>query len=269
MRPFILSSPRRRGSRLTRQLDALFHGTFLFLILSVFSPNLSASSLADTISLIKPSLVAIGTFQKTRNPQYLFKGTGFVAGNGKQVVTNNHVIPMELDHENRETLAVFSGEGKRFQVIPADLIKRDKRHELALLEITQALPVLKLADNNTRPDGSDIAITGFPLGMLLGLYPVTHKGIVAANVPLAIPPASQKNLTADMIRALRNPFRVYQLDITAYPGNSGSPVYDPVNGQVIAVVNSVYIKGKKESALSEPTGITYAIPVKFVRQLFD
>lgn len=225
--------------------------------------------LVSTISQVKPSIVAIGTYQKTRNPQYIFKGTGFAVGNGQQVITNDHVVPLKLDLENRETLAVFSGEGQKFRVIPAELIKRDKLHDLALLEIGHKLKPLSLADKTTLPAGSDIAITGFPIGMVLGLYPVTHKGIIAANVPLLIPPASQKKLTAELIRALRNPFKVYQLDIVAYPGNSGSPLYTIDNGKVVGVLNSVFVKGKKETALSDPTGISYAIPVKFVHQLLD
>lgn len=251
---------------LKQKLNAL--NPFLFFLLFLFSVDtLSAESLSKTISRIKPSIVAIGTFQKTRNPQYVFKGTGFVAGNGRQVITNSHLIPVKLDHENREVLAVFSGEGKRFKVLPADLLKRDRVHDLALLETQSKLPAMNLGNGSKLNDGSDIAITGFPLGMVLGLYPVTHQGIIAAHVPLVIPPAQQKNLTTDMIRALRNPFKVYQLDITAYPGNSGSPVYDPGSGDVIAVINSGYVKSKKETALSEPSGITYAIPVKFVKQL--
>ena len=194
---------------LKQKLNALI--TLSFFLIPFFPVDtISAESLSKTISRIKPSVVAIGTFQKTRNPQYVFKGTGFIVGNGKQVITNSHLIPSKLDHKNREILAVFSGEGKRFKVLPADLLKRDSVHDLALLEISQSLPAMRLAGNKTLADGADIAITGFPIGMVLGLYPVTHKGIIAANVPLAIPPASQKNLTTDMIRALRNPFKVYQ-----------------------------------------------------------
>ena len=66
---------------------------------------------------------------------------------------------------------------------------------------------------------------------------------------------------------MRNPFVVYQLDIVAYPGNSGSPVYNVETGEVIGVVNSVFVKGTKESALEKPSGISYAIPVKYVHDL--
>ena len=252
---------------LKQKLTALF--SFFCLLFFLSADSASAASFVDTISRIKPSIVAIGTFQKTRNPQYVFKGTGFVVGNGQHIVTNNHVVPDKLDHEHNETLAIFTGKGKQVRAIAADLIKKDAMHDLALLEIQEKLPAMQLSASSSLPDGSDIAFTGFPIGMVLGVFPVTHEGIVSANVPLAIPPANQKDLTTNMIRALRNPYMVYQLDAVAYPGNSGSPVYDKTSGRVVAVVNSVFVKGKKETALSDPTGITYAIPVSYVKELLN
>jgi len=62
---------------------------------------------------------------------------------------------------------------------------------------------------------------------------------------------------------------IYQLDAIAYPGNSGSPMYDPKSGEVIGVINKVLVKDTKESALSSPTGISYAIPVKYVHKLIS
>ena len=43
--------------------------------------------------------------------------------------------------------------------------------------------------------------------------------------------------------------------------------YDPATGEVLGIINSVFVKGTKESALESPTGITYAIPVRFLRAL--
>ena len=37
-------------------------------------------------------------------------------------------------------------------------------------------------------------------------------------------------------------FDVYQLDATAYPGNSGSPLLDADSGKVLGVINSVFVK---------------------------
>jgi S1-C subfamily serine protease len=55
----------------------------------------------------------------------------------------------------------------------------------------------------------------------------------------------------------------------AYPGNSGSPLYDGHTGEVIGVINAVFVKSTKENALKDPSGITYAIPAKYVRELLE
>jgi S1-C subfamily serine protease len=62
-------------------------------------------------------------------------------------------------------------------------------------------------------------------------------------------------------------FRVFQLDATAYPGNSGSPIYDPATGDVLGIVNMVYVKSTKEAVLAQPSGITYAVPANHVGAL--
>jgi len=129
------------------------------------------------------------------------------------------------------------------------------------------LKPLKLGAARMVREGSEIAFTGFPIGMVLGLYPVTHRGIVSAVTPVVIPAMSSRQLTARIIKRMRDPYKVYQLDATAYPGNSGSPVYLEGSGRVIGVINSVLVKTTKESALNDPSGITYAIPVRFVYAL--
>jgi len=62
-------------------------------------------------------------------------------------------------------------------------------------------------------------------------------------------------------------FPVFQLDATAYPGNSGSPVYDAATAEVLGVVNMVFVKGTKETALTQPSGITYAVPARYIQAL--
>jgi len=42
---------------------------------------------------------------------------------------------------------------------------------------------------------------------------------------------------------------------------------DAATGEVLAVINMVLVKGSKESAITHPSGISYAIPVRFVREL--
>jgi S1-C subfamily serine protease len=73
---------------------------------------------------------------------------------------------------------------------------------------------------------------------------------------------------ATMLRRLAGgAFAVFQLDATAYPGNSGSPLYMADTGEVVGIVNMVFVKRTKEAALTDPSGITYAIPSRYLIEL--
>lgn len=233
------------------------------------------AGLPDTIDKIRGGVVGIGTVFPNKGPDGrgqlpTFRGTGFVVGNGRQVVTNFHVIQKPLDNEKKELLAVFSGEGKASRVYPAKLIRTDEAHDLALLEIAgPALPPLVVESSRTLREGEEVAFTGFPIGLVLGLQPVTHRGIVSAVTPIVMPAMSSATLTAAQIKRARQPFEVYQLDATAYPGSSGSPVYDVETGRVVAVINSVFVKESKEAMLHNPSAISYAIPSAYVNALLE
>jgi S1-C subfamily serine protease len=110
---------------------------------------------------------------------------------------------------------------------------------------------------------------GFPIGGVLGFSPVTHRGTVSSITAAALPTPTAVQLHSQAIRSLRNdsPFDIFQLDATAYPGNSGGPLFDPETGEVLGVVNMVLLKGTRESALTHPSGISYAIPSRFVLDL--
>ena len=94
--------------------------------------------------------------------------------------------------------------------------------------------------------------------------------MVAAISPVAIPVARADQLNPRVVRRLNSAgFPIFQLDAVAYPGNSGSPVYHPDSGVVIGIVNSVFVKGSRESALTQPSGITYAIPSQRLKVLLE
>ncbi len=242
-----------------------------YIIAALFSSSLKAAALADVIDGLRPSVVGVGIVRPARNskkPAADFRGTGFVVGNGRQVITNYHVLPEKLDRKAKESLAIFVGRGKAGKGMAVKVLRKDKDHDLALLEIIGgSLPAMRLADSTFVREGSDIAFTGFPIGVVLGLFPVTHEGIISAITPIAIPSVSSRTITAAQMKRLRDPFDVYQLDATAYPGNSGSPVYKRGTGEVIGVINSVFVKGAKETVLEKPSGISYAIPVRYVHDL--
>lgn len=246
--------------------------TYMFVMaLAGLSLHARAAELPRTVAAIKPSVVGVGTYLKTRSPAIVFSGTGFVVDDGLSVITNAHVVPAILDSEKREELGVVIARGSEIEFRAASVAGIDKIHDLAHLRLTGApLPAMKLGQNGDAAEGMDLAFTGFPLGMVLGLHHATHRATLAAITPIVMPSLSSRTLDARMIAQLqRGPLQIYQLDGTAYPGNSGSPVYDPATGNVVAVINMTLVKGLKETAITSPSGISYAIPVEYVRDLLQ
>jgi S1-C subfamily serine protease len=205
--------------------------------------------------------------QFARRPAGQFMGTGFAVGDGRFVITNAHVLPKVVDANQGEFLAVFVGNGSHVEAHRATVVALDRVHDLSVLWSEELdLRPLELASADLVREGETYAFTGYPLGTLVGIYPVTHRGIVASVTPIAITGQGGPD-TSPSARRQRSSYKVYQLDATAYPGNSGSPLYHPESGEVVGVVNKVLIKGTAEDASERPSGITYAIPVMHVHRL--
>jgi len=229
----------------------------------------TAADLRHLIEGIKPSVVGIGNFQKLRSPPVVFAGTGFAVADGLTIITAAHVVQDMLGHEGDITLGVLVPQGELAQFRSATITALDQAHDLVRLRISGApLPALRIGDSDQVAEGAALAFTGFPLGMVLGLHPATHRCSVAAITPLAGPAPSANRLDARLASQLgKNGYPVFQLDGTAYPGNSGSPLFDAETGEVIGVINMVYVKGLKEAAISTPSGISYAVPAKYLVEL--
>ncbi len=235
---------------------------------------LAQADLPAVIAAARPSVVAIGTYNALDSPRFTFRGTGFAVGDGRQIVTNRHVLPgaEQVGSDARLAVAVPIAAGVEPEIREATLATSSLEHDLALLTVPgRPLPALPLAADSAVArvrDGQAVVLIGFPLGTQLGMVPVSHHGIVAATVPMALPPPNSRQLDARTLNLLRQgPLEVYQLDATAYPGNSGSPLLDADSGQVLAIVNMVLVKASKEALLNSPSGISYAIPSRHIRAL--
>lgn len=242
------------------------------LALGVFAAGHAlAADPVDTIARIKRSVVAVGTFERERSPAFAFRGTGFAVAGGTTIATNAHVLPATLDAAHNEVLAIVlpGMHDEAVRIRPVQRLAVDAGSDLALLKFDgDPLPALALHDADDVKEGQAILMTGFPLGAVLGPYAATHRGMIAAITPIAIPQASAADLNPALVHRLASGrFSVFQLDATAYPGNSGSPIYDPASGQVLGIVNMVFVKGTKEAALSQPSGITYAMPARHLAAL--
>jgi serine protease Do len=231
------------------------------------------AQLEALIVAAKPSVVAVGVFSPTSSPRFGFRGSGFVVGSGNWVVTNAHVLtrghPRRWHRRCAGRRGAKLGVSENASMRAAKLLGIDREHDLALLQIDGApLPALPLAEAEPAREGAAVAIIGFPIGGALGFTPVTHRGIVSSITGIVLPAPTSQGLNSQAVNRLRQgSFDIYQLDATAYPGNSGGPVLEVESGKVIAVINMVLVKGSKETAISHPSGISYAIPVRFVSDL--
>jgi serine protease Do len=252
----------------------MFTGVFLFLFLFCINPPqafsgtvFSTNRLVEQIKRVKASIVAIGTYFVKDTPKARFWGTAFAVGDGSIVVTNCHTIVYIEKEKKINQLRIFHPKfqenGKK-----VSLLVKDETHDLVLLKIESgSLSPLNLVDSENVNEGEAVAFTGYPLGFVLGLNPTTHAGIVSAIAPIILPSPKGRAIKKEMVEFLRQPYDIFQIDATAYPGNSGSPVYRISTGEVIGIVNMVFVKGRKESLIKDPSGITYAIPANFARFL--
>jgi len=231
----------------------------------------SGADLPAIVRKVEPGVVAVGTHLVLRREQDALRGTGFAVGDGRHVVTNSHVVPRNLDKARRESVAVYRPErGGRLKMHKATVVKRDIVHDLCLLRVQggriKPLPLGRTADVR---EGSTVAFTGYPILNVLWLYPATHEGIVSAVAPLAFPPDLEIRPKQEDLAKIIRPFTGFRLDATAYPGNSGSPLVDADSGRVVGVLNSVQGPGGKGSAIADPSGVSFAIPVGYVRRLLE
>lgn len=241
--------------------------TSLALLLLCAAPAVArAAELAKVIAAVKPSVVAVGTFEKTRSPPVVFNGTGFAVGDGLTIATNAHVV-LDAEANAARVIGVIVTGASAYEFRPAVSVELDKQHDLALLRIAgKPLTPLVLADSDAVAEGHALAFTGYPLGMALGLNPATHRALLAAVTPAFMPQLNASKLDPAIIGKLVNKqFDIFQLDGTAFPGNSGSPLYRSEDGSVVGIINMVWIRGARDSATTSPSGISYAIPSNFIR----
>ncbi len=192
---------------------------------------------------------------------------------GNQAVTNAHVLPEATEDMAGMSIVVQVRRpgGGELSMRQATVLQVDRVHDLALLRFEGAggagAACRRLERGARRPGGG---LHRFSDRRRAGLFAGHAPRLIASITPAAMPTPSARVLNEATIRSVRaGAFDIFQLDGTAYPGNSGGPLFDPETGDVLGVVNMVFIKGSRESALSQPSGISYAIPSRFVAALIE
>ncbi|HUO97777.1 MAG TPA: DegQ family serine endoprotease [Rhizomicrobium sp.] len=163
-------------------------------------------------------------------------GSGFIIDPSGLIVTNNHVI----DDADQITVTLNDGSS-----VPAKLIGRDEKTDLALLKINtrKPLPAAHFGDSDKARIGDWVIAIGNPFG----LGSTVTAGIVSAR---------NRNIDA-------GPYDEFiQTDAPINRGNSGGPLFD-MGGNVVGVNSAIY------SPSGGSVGIGFSIPSNLVRDVIQ
>ena len=224
--------------------------------------------LVRSLRQIKPTVVALGTYNKRGNPVVGLYGSAFFVSADGHLVTAAHVMhTANAQAAGGQVHAFVQGKPAR-EALTVSVLTVDKRHDIAILKVPGSrFPVARLGDSDRVAEGRAIAICGYPYGWVFGLHAACQSGVVGNISPVALPASRSADLTVERIQALRQPFPIFQLDCTAYPGNSGAPLFLQTTGEVVGVVNSAFVRHRKEgnSLQRVHTAISYAIPINHAK----
>ena len=162
-------------------------------------------------------------------------GSGFVIDADGRIVTNNHVV----DGAAKVTVKLDDG-----RVLPARVVGRDPRTDIALLQVDAGRPPLahlELGDSDQARPGDWVVAMGNPFG----LGGTVTAGIVSAR---------GRDIGA-------GPYDDFlQIDAPINQGNSGGPLFD-TGGKVVGVNTAIL------SPSGGSIGIGFAIPSNMVRRV--
>jgi serine protease Do len=172
---------------------------------------------------------------QANRPQHVTSlGSGFVIDPSGYIVTNNHVI------ENADQITVTFNDGSN---LPAKLVGRDTKTDLALLKVTpkKPLPATKFGDSDTARIGDWVMAIGDPFG----LGSTVTAGIVSAR---------NRDISA-------GPYDDFiQTDAPINRGNSGGPLFD-MDGNVIGINSAIF------SPSGGSVGIGFSIPANLAKDV--
>jgi serine protease Do len=161
-------------------------------------------------------------------------GSGFIIDPTGYIVTNNHVI------EDSDQITVSLQDGTQ---LPAKVIGRDTKTDLALLKVTpkKPLPATHFGDSDHARIGDWVIAIGDPFG-------------IGSTVTAGIVSARNRNINA-------GPYDDFiQTDAPINRGNSGGPLFD-MDGNVVGINSQIYTPS------GGSVGIGFAIPANLAREV--
>jgi len=160
-------------------------------------------------------------------------GTAFFVGKGGYMLTCAHVV------QGAGKIQVAIG----VKSLDAAVLAIDEALDLALLQArVEGVPSLPLANSNAVEVGTEVRALGFPLSHIIGEDVKATKGTISGI-------------------SVREARKVFQVDATVNPGNSGGPLVNE-RGEVIGIVNA---------KLAHPlvSNVGFSIPINYAKAMLD
>lgn len=186
-------------------------------------------------------------------------------------IANAHVLPDDPTGANAQVMVVEVRKpgASGWESRPVALLGTDAPRDLTRLRMEGPPgPTAAVGDSSQVREGDALAFMGFLIGGASGLlhrdpsrHGLKHHGRVAAQPDRRSPERTGHQ------RSARGHLRHFSAGRHGLPGNSGGPLFDPGTGEVVGVMNMVLIKSTRESVMSQPSGISYAIPSRYVLEL--
>ncbi|MHA6798564.1 S1C family serine protease [Bounagaea algeriensis] len=177
-------------------------------------------------------------------------GSGVVIDGEGYVITNNHVVSMAAESANAQLTTVFH-DGTR---VPAQLVGRDPKTDLAVLKVDVSNPTVAQLGNSDRLSvGDEVLAVGSPLG----LSGTVTNGIVS-SVQRPVRLAGEGTDTNAVIDAI-------QTDAAINPGNSGGALVDS-SGAVVGINSAIRTAGSGGGE-GGSIGLGFAIPIEDARRI--
>ena len=157
--------------------------------------------------------------RRTRPRHVTSLGSGFIIDPSGYIVTNNHVI------EDADQITVTLNDGTQ---LPAKLIGRDAKTDLALLKVTpkKPLPATHFGDSDKARIGDWVIAIGDPFG-------------IGSTVTAGIVSARNRDINA-------GPYDDFiQTDAPINRGNSGGPLFD-MDGNVVGINSAIYSPSRRQ-----------------------
>jgi outer membrane protein assembly factor BamB len=165
-------------------------------------------------------------------------GTGFFITADGYLLTNHHVV------EGARDISIKTDKG----LLPAKVVKVDKKNDLAVLKVEGKFAALPLLSSRKVGLAEKVFTLGFPRPKVQGFSPKFTDGVISS------------------LAGIQDDPRDFQISVPVQPGNSGGPLVDQygnVIGVIVSKLSAKYLLLKNRGNVDLPENVNYAIKGTF------